>query len=167
LGTHFSESMGCYYLDKRGQSLPIIMGSYGIGIGRLLACIAEEHHDEHGLLWPITVSPYKIHLISLPWKNSNADDSDPNMAERLYQRFMEEKLECLYDDREESPGVKFNDADLIGNPIRLTISERSINNGGLEYKRRNKQEIIIIPYENVIPAMHEEINLLESEIQPG
>jgi prolyl-tRNA synthetase len=167
LGTHFSESMGCYYLDKRGQSLPIIMGSYGIGIGRLLACIAEEHHDEHGLLWPITVSPYKIHLISLPWKNSNADDSDPNMAERLYQRFMEEKLECLYDDREESPGVKFNDADLIGNPIRLTISERSINKGGLEYKRRNKQEKIIIPYENVIPALHDEIKLLESEIQPG
>ena len=167
LGTHFSESMGCYYLDKRGQSLPIIMGSYGIGIGRLLACIAEEHHDEHGLLWPITVSPYKIHLISLPWKNSNADDSDPNMAERLYQRFMEEKLECLYDDREESPGVKFNDADLIGNPIRLTISERSINKGGLEYKRRNKQEKIIIPFENVIPALHDEIKLLESEIQPG
>jgi len=167
LGTHFSVSMGCYYLDKQGQSLPIIMGSYGIGTGRLLACIAEEHHDDYGLIWPITVSPYKIHLISLPWKNSNAGNADPNMAEMLYQSFKEEKIDCLYDDRQESPGVKFNDADLIGNPIRLTISERSINNGGLEYKRRNKQEKIIIPYETVIPAMHEEIKLLESEIQPG
>jgi prolyl-tRNA synthetase len=164
LGTHFSESMGCYYLDHQGQSHPIIMGSYGIGVGRLLACIAEEHHDEHGLIWPISVSPYKIHLIVLPWKTGENGGEGPGKAEKLYDEFTDEHLDCLYDDREESPGIKFNDADLIGNPIRLTVSERSLKNGGVEYKQRDKSEKMIIPYENIIPAMQEEIKKLESKV---
>ncbi|MFZ0532980.1 MAG: proline--tRNA ligase [Anaerolineales bacterium] len=164
LGIHFSESMGCYYLDHLGQSNPIIMGSYGIGVGRLLACIAEEHHDEHGLIWPISVSPYKIHLIVLPWKTGDNGGEGPGKAEKLYDEFTDEHLDCLYDDREESPGIKFNDADLIGNPIRLTVSERSLKNGGIEYKRRDKSEKMIIPYENIIPAMQEEIKKLESKV---
>jgi prolyl-tRNA synthetase len=164
LGTQFSESMGCYYLDKEGQSHPIIMGSYGIGSGRLLACVAEEYHDEHGLIWPITVAPYPVHLISLPWKNRTVGNLEPDISESLYQNFASEQIECLYDDREESPGVKFNDADLIGNPIRLTISERSIKNGGAEYKRRDSPEKKIIPCENIIPVMREEIKLLEQAI---
>jgi len=164
LGTEFSESMGCYYLDKEGQSHPIIMGSYGIGSGRLLACVAEEYHDEHGLIWPITVAPYPVHLISLPWKNRTVGNLEPDISESLYQNFVSEQIECLYDDREESPGVKFNDADLIGNPIRLTISERSIKNGGAEYKRRDSPEKKIIPCENIIPVMREEFKLLEQAI---
>jgi prolyl-tRNA synthetase len=165
LGIHFSESMGCYYLDHLGQSHPIIMGSYGIGVGRLLACIAEEHHDEHGLIWPISVSPYKIHLIVLPWKTGDNGGEGPGKAEKLYDEFTDEHLDCLYDDREESPGIKFNDADLIGNPIRLTVSERSLKNGGVEYKQRDKSEKMIIPYENIIPAMQEEIKKLESKVR--
>lgn len=161
LGTHFSESMGCNYLDKQGMSHPVIMGSYGIGTGRLLACIAEEHYDEHGLIWPITISPFQIHLISLPWKNNPAGDEDPNLAEKLYNKLIENQIECLFDDREESPGIKFNDADLIGIPIRLTISERSIKNGGIEFKRRDKPEKVIIPFENILPSTQEEIRLLE------
>jgi prolyl-tRNA synthetase len=164
LGTQFSESMGCYFLDKEGQSHPIIMGSYGIGSGRLLACVAEEYHDEHGLIWPITVAPYPVHLISLPWKNRTVGNLEPDISESLYQNFASEQIECLYDDREESPGVKFNDADLIGNPIRLTISERSIINGGAEYKRRDSPEKKIIPCENIIPVMRDEIKLLEQAI---
>ena len=163
LGTHFSESRGCNYIDTQGHINPIVMGSYEIGTERLLACIAEEHHDEHGLIWPITVSPYLIHLISLPWKSSAPSDIGLKMADELYQRFQEAQIECLYDDREESPGVKFNDADLIGNPIRLTISERSIKNGGIEFKRRDLPEKTIISYENIIPAIHDEINHLESK----
>jgi prolyl-tRNA synthetase len=163
LGTHFSESMGCYYLDKLGQSHPIIMGSYGIGTGRLLSCIAEEHHDEQGLIWPVTVAPYHIHLLSLPCK-SNSIDFDPHIAENLYQNFELQQIECLYDDREESPGVKFNDADLIGNPIRITISERSIKDGGIEYKRRDLPQKLIIPFENVVPFVLDEIKLLEKNL---
>jgi prolyl-tRNA synthetase len=161
LGTHFSESIGCNFLDRQGQNHPIIMGSYGIGTERLLACIAEEHHDEHGLIWPITVSPFDVHIVSLPWRSTAPNGGGLNMAEDLYQRLMEDHIECLFDDRDESPGVKFNDADLIGNPIRLTISERSIKNGGIEYKRRDFPEKTIIPHENIIPFIHEELkNLL-------
>ena len=162
LGTRYSESMGCTYLDRDGKSNPVYMGSYGIGTGRLLACIVEEHHDEHGIIWPISVTPYQIHLIVLPWKSINNGGEGQNKAEMLYQLINKEHLECLYDDREESPGVKFNDADLIGNPIRLTISERSLNNGGVEYKRRDMPDKMIIPYENIIPALKEEIKNLET-----
>jgi prolyl-tRNA synthetase len=162
LGTWISEAMGCYYLDREGKSQPIVMGSYGIGTGRLLACIAEEHHDEHGLIWPISVSPFQIHLVALPWKSGVSSGESSTMAETLYKQFNEEQVECLYDDREESPGIKFNDADLIGNPIRLTISERSIKNGGVEYKRRDKTDKMIIPFENILPAMKNEIKTLKT-----
>jgi prolyl-tRNA synthetase len=163
LGTRYSKSMGCNYLDREGKSNPIYMGSYGIGIGRLLACIAEENHDDLGLKWPLSISPFQIHLIVMPWKRVDALGEGLHKAEMLYQKFCEEHLDCLFDDREESPGIKFNDADLIGNPIRLTISERSLINGGVEYKRRDKSEKIIIPYENIIPAIKKEIKLLETQ----
>jgi prolyl-tRNA synthetase len=161
LGTHYSESMDCNYLDRQGKSHPIIMGSYGVDVGRLMACIAEEHHDEKGLIWPITVSPFTIHLVSLSWSTNTPSGSGPKMAEELYKRLKEEQIECLFDDREQSPGVKFNDADLIGNPIRLTISERSIKNGGIEFKRRDLPEKNIIPYENIIPRIHAELDRLD------
>lgn len=154
--------MGCNYLDKEGKSNPIFMGSYGIGTGRLLACIVEEHHDEHGIIWPMSVSPYQIQLIVLPWKSIDIGGEGQYKAEILFQKFTELDLECLYDDREESPGIKFNDADLIGNPIRLTISERSLKNGGVEYKRRDRLEKLIVPFENIISFIKEEIKILES-----
>jgi prolyl-tRNA synthetase len=163
LGTWISEAMGCNYLDHEGKSHPIVMGSYGIGSGRLLACIAEEHHDEYGLMWPISVSPFQIHLVVLPWKAKESGGEGKSLANTLYQQFNDEQLECLYDDREESPGIKFNDADLIGNPIRITISERSIKNGGVEYKRRDKPDKSIIPLENILPVIKNEIKILESQ----
>ena len=164
LGTHFSESMGCSYLDAKGQAHPIVMGSYGIGSGRLLACIAEEHHDEHGLIWPINVSPFQAHLVSLPWKSTNDAGRGLEIAESIYAQLAGEQIECIFDDRMESPGIKFNDADLIGVPIRLTVSERSLKNGGVEFKLRDKPEKTIIPLENIIPAIQEEIKVLENKI---
>jgi prolyl-tRNA synthetase len=162
-GSFISETRGCHFLDQNGQSHPIMMGSYSIGIGSLLSCIAEAHHDQYGLVWPIVVAPYQIHLISLPWKQSNIENQASNQPEKLYQTILSEQIECLYDDRQESPGVKFNDADLIGNPIRLTISERSIKNGGIEYKRRDLPEKMIIPLENIVPVLQEEINQLKQK----
>ncbi|MGE5123835.1 MAG: proline--tRNA ligase [Acidobacteriaceae bacterium] len=164
LGTHFSESMGCDYLDAKGQSHPVVMGSYGIGSGRLLACIAEDHHDEHGLMWPISVAPFQVHLVALPWKTADQAGKGVEMAEWLYAQMSENQIECLFDDRMESPGIKFNDADLIGVPMRLTFSERSLKNGGVEYKLRHKPDKIIIPLENIIPAIQEEIQNLEKNI---
>lgn len=162
LGTRYSDSMGCYYLDKDGKEKPVIMGSYGIGSGRLLACVAEEHHDEQGLIWPITVAPFHVHIVSLAGRGA-VDVKEA--AERLYAELVGEGIEVLYDDREESPGVKFNDADLIGLPIRLTVSGRSLQQGGVEFKRRDSVEKEIIQYDQVLTKVRSEMDAMFTEIE--
>jgi prolyl-tRNA synthetase len=136
LGTFYSKSMGAMYLDEKGEEKPIVMGSYGIGTGRLLACVAEEHHDDDGLSWPISVAPYEIHLLSLRGGEERAG--------QLYERLVGDGFEVMFDDRDESPGVKFADADLIGLPIRITVSERSLAAGGVEVKLRAETDIEIV-----------------------
>jgi len=143
LGTLYSSKVGCNFLDKDGIEKPIVMGSYGIGIGRLLACIAEEHHDQNGLLWPVSVAPYHVHMVTLAEDQQN--QTVLKTGEEVYRRLCDQLLEVLYDDRNEMPGVKFKDADLIGIPIRLTISSRSLRRGGIEYKLRKDKETDIIP----------------------
>lgn len=140
LGTRFTEPAGASFLDHDGQLKPVIMGSYGIGVGRLLACIAEQHHDEKGLLWPVTVAPYPVHLVLL----TGTDGTAKSMADTVYAELKAIGIECLYDDRDESPGVKFNDADLIGLPIRLTMSDRATKRGGIEFKLRSERDSTII-----------------------
>ncbi|HLE14559.1 MAG TPA: proline--tRNA ligase [Anaerolineales bacterium] len=168
LGTRYSEAMGATFQDQDGQARPVIMGSYGIGSGRLLACIAEEHHDQNGLIWPITVAPYQIHLVALGKKEKSASGepvSDPAaIAEKLYLDLQEAGYEVLFDDRQESPGVKFKDADLIGIPIRITVSERSLQSGGIEYKRRDLEEKLFIPLPEVLPLVSSAIQALHDEI---
>lgn len=144
LGTHFSESIGCYFTDEDGAEKPVVMGSYGIGSGRLMACIAEEHHDEHGLVWPASVAPFSVHMVVLDGKTIGSGPSPRETADRLYGELIEAGIEVLYDDRSESPGVKFNDADLIGVPIRLTVSERSLKAGGVEQKLRTRPEKTVL-----------------------
>jgi prolyl-tRNA synthetase len=162
LGTHFSDSLGATYTDAEGQEKPVVMGSYGIGISRLLACIAEEHHDAQGLTWPVTVAPYPVHLVVLVGKGSAAENLAA--ADRLYAVLQSAGLEPLYDDREESPGVKFNDADLIGLPVRLTVSERALKAGGVEMKRRDCASKEIIPLDQVIERVRQELAGMESAI---
>lgn len=162
LGTRFAEPMGCTYTDKDGVERPVIMGSYGIGSGRLLACIAEEHHDEHGLIWPVTVAPYHVHLVALAAKGS---DQVQQEAESIYAELEAAGLEVLYDDREESPGVKFNDADLIGLPVRLTVSGRALEQGGVEFKRRDQADKRILPRAEIVQQVKAEIASLMKEIQ--
>lgn len=152
LGTRYSEAMGCNFLDEDGLLKPVIMGSYGIGVGRLLACVAEEHHDEKGLIWPVSVAPYPIHLVALAGKSEDITEK----AETLYQMLCAAGLEPLYDDREESPGVKFMDADLIGLPLRLTLSDRSLQKGGVELKPRNSEVVSCCQLEQAA-AMAEEM----------
>jgi prolyl-tRNA synthetase len=171
LGTSYSESMGANFLDKDGESKPVIMGSYGIGSGRLLSSIAEAHNDEYGLVWPITVAPYAVHLVLLPGKtNSSQDGNDKDIdnaqkvADELYSQLQGEGIEVLYDDRDQRPGVKFNDADLIGNPIRLTISDRSLQSGGIEVKLRDREHKNIIPLDEIIPHVRTVIDDLLNDI---
>ena len=160
LGTRYSDAMGCTFLDRDGKSKPVIMGSYGIGVGRLLACVAEEHHDDRGLRWPITVAPYQVHLVGL----ISGDEEVGREASRLYEELQKQGIEVLFDDREESPGVKFADADLIGIPLRLTLSRRSLGKGGVELKRRDRKEFSIVPLPDIVQALREEIGALEKEI---
>ena len=132
------------------------MGSYGIGSGRLLACIAEEHNDEHGLIWPITVAPYHVHLIALRGGEEEAD--------KLYAALLAADLEVLYDERDDSPGVKFNDADLIGIPIRLTVSKRSLGDGGVELKLRKAESKDIIALDDIVAKVQSIKVDLEKEV---
>ncbi len=163
LGTRYSEALGCTFLDQNGESRPVVMGSYGIGSGRLLACIAEAYHDGAGLMWPVTVAPYAVHLVILAGKDQ--DDSTKATAEKLYNDLWDNRIETLYDDRFESPGVKFNDADLIGLPIRLTVSQRSLSAGGIEFKRRDRSEKQVIPLPEVIQFVKTEIIRMETTIE--
>lgn len=164
LGTRYSDAMGCTYLDRDGQEKPVIMGSYGIGSGRLLACVAEQHHDENGLILPVSVAPYHVHLVALAGKGNTETQE---RADALYDALKAAGVEVLYDDREESPGVKFNDADLIGLPLRLTVSERAHKAGGVELKRRDQAEKRIIAHENILETVQTEIAGLRDEIQAG
>ena len=143
LGSWYSKKMNCTYLDGDGRQQYVIMGSYGIGLGRLLACIAEEHHDEQGLCLPVSVAPYAIHLIAL----GKGEERVQHTADALYETLLAENIAVLYDDRQESPGVMFNDADLIGIPVRITISKNSLEKGGVEIKPRTskEKEILSIP----------------------
>ena len=155
LGTRYSAAIGANYLDADGTEKPIVMGSYGIGSGRLLACVAEEHHDDKGLIWPITVAPYQVHLVAL---------GETETADRVYNALLTAGIEVLYDDRSESPGVKFADADLIGLPIRLTVAAKALKSGGIEMKRRDRAEKTIVPEADLIARVQAEIKTLRDEI---
>lgn len=161
LGTHYSAALRANFLDVDGREQPVIMGSYGIGIGRLLACVVEAHHDEAGIVWPVTVAPYQVHLVVLGRKAPEAAAA----AEVLYQQLWAAGIETLFDDREESPGVKFNDADLLGLPVRLTMSARTLHAGGVEFKRRAGGEVTLVPHAEVITAVQQELAALAEPIR--
>lgn len=159
LGTRYSNTMGCMFLDKDGKKKPVVMGSYGIGSGRLLACIAEEYNDENGLIWPVTAAPYQVHIVLI-----GKEEEPAEKAEKLYDDLLAQGIEVLYDDRYEQPGVKFTDADLIGLPLRLTVSSRALKKGGIELKRRSAKEITIVPMDKIVETVKSEITALKKEI---
>jgi len=153
LGTKYSELLGATFLDADGIPRPLLMGSYGIGISRLMAIIVEQHHDEKGIIWPFSIAPYHVALIGL-----ELDMPETNQAaEQLYAGMMAAGIEVLFDDRAESAGVKFNDADLIGLPLRVVVSKRSLKHGGIEFKLRSQKESRIIPLADAVQVIHEEI----------
>jgi len=145
LGTFISERFGAYFLDNDGKSRPVVMGSYGIGLGRLLAAIVEQSHDDKGIIWPLSVAPYQVYLCPLSLEKSAVLP----MAEKMYQELQKEEIEVLFDDRDESPGVKFNDADLLGIPLRLTLSPRTLQSQSVEAKWRTEKETQLLPLQNL------------------
>jgi prolyl-tRNA synthetase len=159
LGTRFAEALGAKYLDAQGQSHPVVMGSYGIGVGRLLACIVEANHDERGIRLPITIAPYDVHLVRL---SAQVPDLDAK-TDALYEALRAAGIQVLYDDRDLSAGVKFADADLIGLPLRVTISARSLQHGGCELKRRDRDEVRFVPLDEGPSGVCEAIRQLRDE----
>ena len=149
LGTFFSERLGATFLDPDGVGRPIFMGSYGIGIGRLLAAAIEQNHDEKGIIWPVSIAPYQVHLCPISTDNSEVAYA----ADRLYLQLQEEGLEVLFDDRTESPGVKLNDADLLGMPVRVILSPRTLKSQSAEVKRRSEKEAMIIPLDGLVERL--------------
>jgi prolyl-tRNA synthetase len=140
LGTSIAEKIGAFFVDSNGTSRPIIMGSYGIGIGRLMAAIIELNHDDKGIIWPKSVAPYSVYLCPLYMDNADVVEK----ADKLFTELITLGIEVLYDDRAESPGVKFNDADLLGIPVRITISPRSLEKGCVEIKVRSEKKAELV-----------------------
>ena len=145
LGIKYSEALGATYTDEEGNEKPIVMGCYGIGINRTVAAIIEQHHDEKGIIWPMSVAPY--HVIVVPVNVS--DEEQKQIAEKIYNKLLEEKLEVLIDDRDVRAGVKFNDADLIGIPVRVTIGKK-VKEGIVEIKLREREEVEEVKVEEVV-----------------
>ncbi|XSG73946.1 proline--tRNA ligase [Herpetosiphon llansteffanensis] len=148
LGTRYTEALGATYLDPQGQAQPIVMGSYGIGLERLLQVIIEQHHDEKGIVWPASVAPFDLHLVQL---GASATVSDA--AHQLYQQLNAASVSVLYDDRNESAGVKFNDADLLGMPWRLTVGERGLKQHVVELRNRATGVVDTIELDQVVTTI--------------
>ena len=150
LGTFYSEALGAVFLDQEGQQQPITMGCYGIGVGRLLAAAIEQNHDDKGIVFPAPIAPYQVYLMGL----NLADEEVAAAAEGLYQKLWDQGIETLYDDRvDQTAGVKLNDADLLGLPVRLVVSPRNLRNGVVELKERRNDEVQLVPMEQVIEAL--------------
>jgi len=144
LGTKYSVSLHANYLDEGGAEKPIVMGSYGIGVERIIACHIEQNHDENGIIWDKVITPFMVHMISV-----NMDNKEVlSMAEKFYEEFSKAGIEVLYDDRQGvSPGFKFKDADLLGMPVQVIVGERNLKQGKVELKFRKTGERKVVAIE--------------------
>lgn len=155
VGALYSEIFDARYLDAAGVAHPLLMGCYGIGIGRVLAALVEQSHDEKGIIWPFSIAPYHVNLLGLDLDKAETRE----IAEKLYADLNATGLEVLYDDRAESAGVKFNDADLLGLPLRAVVSKRSLKNGGVELKLRKEGSSRIVALDGVVETIKDEVRL--------
>lgn len=153
LGTKYSESLGATFLDSRGQKKPIVMGSYGIGLERIVAAAIEQNCDDDGIMWPLSLAPYQVHILQL----DRTQDQVRTVGEELYRKLHQGGLDVLIDDREESPGKKFKDADLIGFPFRITVGARSLREGKVEIKPRREKKAISVQQGDVISTIEKMI----------
>jgi prolyl-tRNA synthetase len=145
LGTRYSDAVGVVYQDETGVARPVVMGSYGIGLERLMAAIIETHHDKFGIIWPRNVAPFDVFIVTL-----GREPEIAAAADQLYGDLRAAGVDVLLDDRVESPGVKFADADLIGVPLRLTVSKKSLANDSVEVKWRAEKERFLVPLNEMV-----------------
>jgi len=145
LGTHYSAKMNCTFLDDKGEEKPVVMGCYGIGVSRLVATAIEQHHDADGIVWPMSIAPYQVALIT-----AGKEPELEEAAKKLYAELTAKGVEVLFDDRDERPGVKFKDADLLGLPLRVVVGKKSIAEGKVELKRRGTKDLELILLEDAV-----------------
>ena len=151
LGTKYSEKLGCNFTDEDGQERPMIMGCYGLGIGRTVAAAIEQNHDADGIIWPRPLAPFEVLLAAL-----NPDDGEVRrVAEQIYGQLLEKGIEVLYDDRDERPGVKFKDADLVGFPVRVVVGAKSLADGKVEVSLRRDRQKQLVPVVEAVPRVME------------
>jgi prolyl-tRNA synthetase len=155
LGTDFTEALDATFLTKTGERRHPYMGSYGIGLGRAMACVVEDHHDEKGIAWPIEVAPYRVHLVAI---GATRDPAAGEAAETLYARLTDAGVSVLYDDRDESPGVKFTDAELLGMPTVVTVSPRALAAGGVEVTDRASGVRSVRPIDELVAELTGELS---------
>jgi len=149
LGTRYSEKLGATYTDEKGESKPIVMGTYGIGVGRTMAAAIEQHHDADGIVWPPAIAPFEIEIVSL----NPSDEAARTAADSLYESMRAVGLDVFYDDRDERPGVKFKDADLIGFPIRVNVGGRALKDGNVEIVPRRDRAARAVPVAEALGAV--------------
>jgi prolyl-tRNA synthetase len=154
LGRKYSELMGATYLDAEGRERPIEMGCYGIGISRLVAAAVEQNHDANGIIWPLSIAPFQVLLLPINYKDTSTGEA----ADLLYEELRRRGLEVLLDDRDERPGVKFKDGDLIGIPLRITIGAKGLQKGSLELRWRREGKSIDIPVAGAAQTIHSHLS---------
>lgn len=145
LGTKYSKALECVYLDENGKELPMVMGCYGIGINRTMAAVIEQNYDQNGIIWPMSVAPYHVMVVAV----NTTEPMQMEAAESIYRQLQEAGIEVIIDDRNERPGVKFKDADLIGIPIRITVGKK-VGDGLVEYKLRRSSEVRDMKFEEAV-----------------
>jgi prolyl-tRNA synthetase len=149
LGTKYSSALKCEYTDEKGESHPVVMGTYGIGVGRTMAAAVEQHHDADGILWPLAIAPFEIEVVSL----NPAEPAAKEAADSLYEELSAAGYEVFYDDRDERPGVKFKDADLLGFPIRVNVGGRALKEGKVEVVSRRDKSLRAVPRGEALAAV--------------
>ncbi len=162
LGRKYSEPMGAKVLNSDGEKVACEMGCYGIGITRTVAAAIEQNNDDNGIVWPMPLAPFQVHIVPVMWKNDELREA----SMKLYKQLIDAGIEVLMDDRNERAGVKFNDADLIGIPIRITVGKRGLADGKYEYKLRRDSEASMVPVEDIVEVVKKSIDDMMAECNP-
>ncbi len=162
LGRKYSEPMGATVLDENGESVACPMGCYGIGVTRTAAAAIEQNHDENGIIWPMPIAPFQVLVTIVQAK----DEALVEAGTKIYRELLARGVEVLLDDRDERPGVKFKDADLIGIPLRITVGKKGLQQGAVEFKLRRGGDVELVPVESVVARVKDTIRDLMDECQP-
>jgi prolyl-tRNA synthetase len=149
LGTKYSVALKCEFTDEKGETRPAVMGTYGIGVGRTMAAAVEQHHDADGIVWPLALAPFEVVLVSL----NPTDEGTRRAADSLYEALRSAGMDVFYDDRDERPGVKFKDADLLGFPLRVNVGGRALKDGNVELVTRRDKKVRLTAKDGALDAV--------------